>query len=212
MTEIGIGVVAESNSATEVGPFVVTQDFGSRGDYVPQLLGVVIDDADGDRFYDIGEGLGGVSITAVGLAGTFVTQSWASGGYQMVLPAGSYTVTFSGGLLDVRVASYTVTLSGSNAKLDAFAADAQLPIEPPVDLTGDEFANELLGASGNDVLRGLGGNDSLNGNDGSDTLDGGLGDDFLFGGAAEADLRDVIYGGGGNDSIDGGWGNDSLLG
>ena len=212
LTEVGMSVIAETDSATEVGPFLVTQDFGTRRDYVPQLLGVVINDADGDRFYDIGEGLGGVSVTAVGQAGRFVTQSWASGGYQMELPAGSYTVTFSGGGLQSREASYSVTIAGSNVKLDGFATDAVAPSVPSVDLTGGATADVLRGAEGNDRLIGLGGNDTLYGGDGTDTLDGGLDDDFIFGGSSAADLRDVIYGGDGNDSIDGGAGNDELNG
>jgi Ca2+-binding RTX toxin-like protein len=212
LTEIGIGVIAETNPETEVGPYVVTQDLGSRPGYQPQLLGVVIDDADGDRFYDIGEGLGGISVTAVGQAGRFVTQSWASGGYQMELPAGSYTVTFSGGALQSREASYSVTIAGSNVKLDGFAADAVAPSVSSVDLIGRDTADVLRGAEGNDRLVGLGGNDTLYGGDGTDTLDGGLGDDFIFGGSTVADLRDVIYGGDGNDSIDGGAGNDELNG
>lgn len=69
LAEIGIGVIAETDSTTNVGPYVVTQDFGRRPDYKPQLLGVVIDDADGDRFYDIGEGLGGITVTATATAG-----------------------------------------------------------------------------------------------------------------------------------------------
>ena len=31
LTEVGIGVVADNSASTDVGPYVVTQDFGSYG-------------------------------------------------------------------------------------------------------------------------------------------------------------------------------------
>ncbi len=207
LTEIGIAALAEADAATDVGPWLITQDMGTRSDYAAQLLGVVIDDQDGDQFYDIGEGLGGVTVTATGTAGIFVTETWDAGGYQMVLPAGSYTVTFSGGGLD-GVIQASVTLGEENVKLDARADETAIAR----DLTGTAADEALWGGTGNDVLRGLGGNDSLYGGDGADTLEGGAGDDFLFGGASAADLRDLIYGGDGNDRAEGGSGNDALNG
>lgn len=135
-TEVGISALAETDPATSVGPYVVTQNFGAPRTAGPnQLLGVVIDDADGDRFYDIGEGLGGVTVTAVGGAGTFTTTTWASGGYQMALDAGTYTVTFSGGEL-AGVAEYVATIGLENVKLDGFAQDVQ-------DLSAFVFADGL---------------------------------------------------------------------
>ena len=58
-------------------------------------------------------------------------------------------------------------------------------------LSGDKFADEILGGEGNDTLNGLFGNDSLNGDEGNDSLNGGLGDDTFRGGAGE----DTIDGG-----------------
>jgi hypothetical protein len=55
-------VVAEGDLGTDVGPQLITQDLGSRFGYQAQFVGVVINDADGDNFYDIGEGLSGVSV------------------------------------------------------------------------------------------------------------------------------------------------------
>lgn len=122
--DIGISALAETDGATRVGPWVVTQNFGAI--YVSNpalLLGVFLDDGDGDRFYDIGEGLGGITVTATGSAGEFSTTTWESGGYQMELPAGSYSVQFSGGVLD-GVAQYDVIIGSENVKLDGFVADA----------------------------------------------------------------------------------------
>ena len=53
---------------------------------------------DGDHFYDVGEGLGGVTVTATSTTGqAYTTTTWASGGYDLALPTGTYTVAFSGG-------------------------------------------------------------------------------------------------------------------
>ena len=178
-TEVGIGVLAENNPATSVGPWVVTQDFGSRRGAGVELLGVVIADADGDRFYDIGEGLGGVTVsaTAAGGGGRIATTTWASGGYQLDLTPGSWTVTFSGGGLN-GIITRDVTIDGQNQKLDALAADARpadalaaAPVDPHLIvgtlaadlLTGGAAAETLVGLAGADLLQGLGGDDRLNG-------------------------------------------------
>ena len=64
-------------------------------------------------------------------------------------------------------------------------------------LRGDDAANGIWGAAGNDLIVGRGGNDYLNAHIGRDTLDGGAGDDTLHGGG-DADTfvfnagRDVI--------------------
>lgn len=50
LTEVGMAMFAETDPSTSVGPFLITQNFGARWDYVPQLLGVVIHDADNDPF------------------------------------------------------------------------------------------------------------------------------------------------------------------
>ena len=96
------------------------------------------------------------------------------------------------------------------------------------DAEGDRLSGieNLLGGSGNDVLRGNGdanllqgnaGKDSLSGGAGNDTLDGGLGDDSLSADAGDDSLagqdgHDSMWGGAGNDSLEGGAGNDSLEG
>lgn len=115
--EAGVSYIPETAPATSVGPFVVTHNFANRSDYAPQLIGVVIADRDGDDFYDVGEGLGGVTIQAKGTAGTFTTTSWDAGGYQIALPSGTYDVTYTqtGGATQTR----TVAIGTSNVKVDA---------------------------------------------------------------------------------------------
>lgn len=84
-------------------------------------------------------------------------------------------------------------------------------------LSGNIFANRLIGRNGDDTLNGFRGNDSLfggNGEDelfggsGNDLLDGGNGNDYLSGGTG----NDTMNGRSGNDIMEGDAGNDHLLG
>jgi serralysin len=152
-TEVGLDITTETNSATGVGTLVSTQDFGTRFNYSPQLLGVAFRDGDSDRFYDAGEGLGNVTVTARGTAGTFTTTTFGSGGYQMVLPAGSYTVTFSGGGLS-QSSSLSVVMGTSNTKLDFNAAAVTLP-------TGTAGRDTFTATSSNDNFNGAGDIDTV---------------------------------------------------
>lgn len=116
-TEVGIDVTPDSNPNTQVGPLVVTEDFGSRFNYAPQILGVVFSDANGDNFYEAGEGVGGVTVTIKGAGGTFTTTTWSSGGYELAVPAGSYSVTFSGGSLH-STKIFQTSIASANVKID----------------------------------------------------------------------------------------------
>jgi len=117
--EIGISMVAESSPSTSVGPWVVTQDFGaplySSNAF---LLGVVYDDADENGRYGSTEGLGGVTIEISTATNTYTTTSMTAGGYQLQLPAGTYTVTAYGGRLDGRIVRTGVVVGSSNVKVD----------------------------------------------------------------------------------------------
>ncbi|CUH82626.1 CAP domain-containing protein [Tropicibacter naphthalenivorans] len=213
-TEVGLSWTQDSDPSTEVGPFLTTQHFGTTWSYAPKLLGVVIDDADGDAFYDVGEGLGGVTVQAVGSAGTFTTTSWAAGGYQMALPDGVYTVTFSGGALLGEV-TQSVTISGENAKLDARAQDAVILTGQT--LTGGDTDDVLSGGLGNDTADAGRGNDLLDMGEGADNVWADGGDDTVYGGAGNDTIRggresDLLYGDAGDDSIVGQRNADTLHG
>lgn len=215
-TEVGISAIAETDPATTVGPQVVTQNFGTRGDYRPQLVGVVIDDADGDAAYDMGEGLGGIEITATSGSISYTTTSWGSGGYQMVLPAGTYSLSFVDSQLGV-IDTGTVTIGSENVKFDGI-----LELNHPI--AGTAGDDRLVGTSGDDVLQGFAGDDTLRGDGGADTLWSGDGDDLAYGGTG-GDLigagigndtvwagsdNDVLYGGSGDDVLGGGPGDDEI--
>lgn len=114
-SEIGVGYDYGSYRGYDGSTFV-TEMFSDRGD--TYLTGVVIEDGDNDRFYDIGEGQGAVRITATAADGKmFTTSSWDAGGYTLKLPAGTYNVRFEGGDLDAPY-STTVTIGSENVKLD----------------------------------------------------------------------------------------------
>lgn len=94
---------------------VVTEKFSN--DSQTYLTGVVIDDADGDDFYDLGEGQGDVKITVWNDDDVYATSTWASGGYSLALDSGTYNVRFEGGDLDTAYET-EVTIGSQNVKLD----------------------------------------------------------------------------------------------
>ncbi|MCD6048635.1 MAG: SCP-like extracellular [Verrucomicrobia bacterium] len=90
--EIGVGIYEGVNGP--VGPQLVTQDFARSQADLPLLSGVVYHDLNSNVFYDLGEGLGGVSVQVTGAQFYAITAT--SGGYTIPLPGnGNYTVTFT---------------------------------------------------------------------------------------------------------------------
>lgn len=205
-TEVGISIIEETDLSTAVGRYVVTQDFGRRSAYSAQFLGVVIDDTDNDDFYDIGEGMGGITVTLDDGSATHTTTTWDSGGWQIDVPAGTYTITFSGGALTGTIVK-TATIGTANVKVDAEASEAMVVTVADTFVGGAEDDN-FAGGDGNDNLSGGGGNDYLYGQDDDDILDGGEGQDRLYGGNG----NDLILGGAGNDYISANGGEDSVNG
>lgn len=112
--EIGIGVV--NGSDVNVGPQLVTQDFGTpRGD--PSFgTGVAFYDLNSNDFYDVGEGISGLKVVISGNGQSCLTAD--GGGWVVPIPSNqaSRTVTFSDlGMNQTR----TLTVSaGKNAKSD----------------------------------------------------------------------------------------------
>jgi serralysin len=176
LREVGIGLQSgEYRGGTAA---MVTEVFGRQGG--PAILtGVAFEDADGDKTYDPGEGLGGVSVKVTGNGGSFTTQTMATGGYQLDLAAGSWTVTFSGnGVSQTR----QITMGTQNLKLDASGTGtAPAPVPEPdslLDLPHSRAsATTKLGTSGSDRLYGTDGHDLIDGWGGRDYLSGGRGDD-----------------------------------
>ena len=95
--EVGLGIIEENNPNTKVGSEVVTQHFGFRSTGTNEwLLGVAFRDFNDDDFYSVGEGLSAVTVNISG-AGGFNTsvQTGLAGGYQALVPQGTYSVSFS---------------------------------------------------------------------------------------------------------------------
>jgi hypothetical protein len=115
-TEIGIGVADKKPGGT--ANKVVTQNLARPANPQQQILGVVFDDRDGDRFYTPGEGSGGVTvqITKRESGETREVQTWSTGGYQLPVERGNYTVEakVSGRATDVQ----NVTVTRENVKVD----------------------------------------------------------------------------------------------
>ncbi len=135
--EIGIGAIAgefTSNSGRTFNALMTTQNFAKSGNNV-FLTGVAFDDAvTDDDFYTVGEGLGGINVTATNSNGqTFSTTTYGSGGYQLALEAGTYEIDFTGGNLGQTV-ERTVTVSNRNVKLDLATdqLEAASPANPPI--------------------------------------------------------------------------------
>lgn len=133
------------------------------------LTGVAYDDADGDAFYDLGEGTGGLGFAAGGAT----ASTWAAGGYVLELVASdatAVTITTASGTIRA-----TVDLSAGNVKLDLVngtdlhssgnltlgdgATSARLLGAAGLELTGNAADNTLMGGQGDDTIEGGGGTD-----------------------------------------------------
>ena len=192
----------------------VTEDFARSGSSV-FLTGVAFDDKDGDHFYDVGEQLGGLTLTAVSSTGaTYTTTTYGSGGYDLALPPATYTVTFSGP--GIETTTMQATIGSKNVKLDLIdpptGSSEPPPSEPPPPasnvIAGTASGETLNGTAGADTIQGLGGDDRLYGQSGNDRLEGGSGRDYLYGSTGD----DALLGGDGNDRLYGGAGSDVLTG
>ena len=117
--EAGIGIVKGFNDAgyEDVGPMIITQNFAApKDDNLCFITGVAYHDLNGNRFYDIGEGLPGIKFSAPS-AGHFAVTS-RSGGYS--IPTwwnGLYAVTMDSSLTGHKL--FWVPISNNqNEKLD----------------------------------------------------------------------------------------------
>ncbi len=233
--EIGAGLA--TGSFQGYNTLMGTEDFATSGSSV-FLTGVVYNDSavTKDNFYTPGEGLTGVTISAKNSSTNAVLSatSWSSGGYSLALPAGTYTVTASGGTLGGSVTYNNVVIDTQNVKkdftpamLDPFAtiSNGKLTIvgttgvdSIDVQLSGNAYTvtrnatATTLSASGVtsiDVYA-YDGDDYINIGPGvlGCYVDAGAGNDYIQGG----DNPDTITAGAGKDRVHGGLGNDRLNG
>lgn len=141
--EIGIGVLNGDYQGWNA--VMATHNFATSGSSI-FLTGVAFQDGVvDDDFYSVGEGLGGITVEATRLwdQQTFTTTTFDSGGYQLALNPGTYSVTFSGAQLSQNT-TQTVTIGTENVKLDlqldtpAIQQISSIPVVLP-DLSGAYF-------------------------------------------------------------------------
>lgn len=120
--EIGVGVTLGTNGG--VGPQLVTQDFGRRSSSPTFGTGVAYYDLNANDFYDLGEGIAGLTVNVNGAS--YYCTSAIGGGWVVPVPtsAATRTVTFSG--LNMNQTASLVVPSSTNAK-----ADLKLTYAPP---------------------------------------------------------------------------------
>lgn len=91
-----VGLATLQGDYQNFDSLLVTEKFAASGSDI-FLTGVAFDDlVEDDAFYTVGEGLGGVEITAIRQSDgqAFSTTTTASGGYQLALDPGQYAVSF----------------------------------------------------------------------------------------------------------------------
>lgn len=237
--EIGSGIA--EGDFTGFNVMINVDDFAtSTGNSF--LTGVAYTDSSSNNLYTPGEQMSGVTVLAIRNSDNaqFSTTTWASGGYTLQLPAGSYTVWGHGGTLGGWVKYDNVTISTQNVKRDfrpdfvnsSTGPDSNPPSNPPSSFatkTGSVLS--IQGTSGNDtftlsVASGILsivrngetatftastiGSISLSAGDGSDTVTVGAG--VIACTLMGGNGNDTIYGSGGSDKIYGNDGDDYLQG
>jgi Ca2+-binding RTX toxin-like protein len=192
--EIGVGF--ETGVYKGYHSAMLTENFAKTGGN-PFLTGVAFDDKDGDRVYDVGEALGGVTVTVTvtntSTGQVLSTQAGIAGGYELELAAGTYKVTFVATGFSSQTS--TVTIGSKNVKADWIDPAAAGTPTPAPTIKGTDGSNSYNGTTGNDSYDGLAGNDTIRGQGGNDNLIGGSGHDFIYGGIG----LDTLTGGTGSD-------------
>ncbi len=202
--EVGIGIETGvfTSRGSDFNASMATQNFARTGTEA-LLTGVIYDDQDGDNFYSIGEGVGGVTISAAGPAGTFFAESYDAGGYSMTLPPGTYTVRLAGPGIDA-IVSTQIVIDDENVRVAYDTLDERLEADnsasPPaaVEITGSEDDDIIESNVPDALIYGLAGDDIIRGGAGNDQIFAGPGDDLIH--------MDF-----GNDAIDGGAGLDTAV-
>jgi Ca2+-binding RTX toxin-like protein len=143
--------------------------------------------------------------TLLGLAGDDVLIGGSGDDIYHIENAGDVVMEAPGDVRD-RVAAYVSYALGAGAEIE-IVETITLSDTTPINLTGNEFGqlmignagiNTLIGNGGDDVLKGLGGNDTLIGGAGHDMLYGGLGNDTYF---IDAQDQVIELAGEGNDRV-----------
>ncbi|HEY7884940.1 MAG TPA: hypothetical protein VIC08_08355, partial [Cellvibrionaceae bacterium] len=101
---------------------MITQKFARSGSSY-FVTGVIYNDGNSNNFYDVGEGLGGITINVGGNS----TNTNNSGAYSIARSNGTYTVTVAGSAIPEPV-SEEIIVSGSNIKFDVIVSGGSVSI------------------------------------------------------------------------------------
>ena len=121
---------------------MVAEEFGYNTGGNPYVTGVVYSDTVvDDDFFSIGESESGVRITAIDSQGvSYWTLSGPSGGYSLEVPAGTYIVAASGGVLDETMIVTNVVVGDENVKVDFDTSTSEQHAQDIVGFnSGEEF-------------------------------------------------------------------------
>jgi hypothetical protein len=104
---------------------MLTQNFARSGsNYF--LTGVIYNDSNNNEFYDVGEGLNGITITINGRS----YPVFNSGAYSIPLVNGNYELSITGDALGAPV-YYSAHISNQNRKLDLIKTGNNLTVVSP---------------------------------------------------------------------------------
>lgn len=152
--EVGVGVIfgAKTNNVTGkiVGPQLVTQNFASSNAGHAFVTGVAYYDRNGNDLYDLGEGIGGLTVNVDG--STFHAVTASSGGYTVPVPTADATraVTFTG--LGANGGGDAVIAGGANVKVDFKPAYTEPELTGPdsasISGSADYTFDAVIGATG----------------------------------------------------------------
>jgi hypothetical protein len=139
LTNVGLAMVPENDSNTQVGPLVFSGAYcqAGTGDHNRFLVGTVWNDLDMDNEYDEGEGLAGVTVTPD--SGTYFAITGDAGGYAIPIEAtGTYSVTFSGGGMGPGSVVRTVDVGADSVLLDLKTDGTNVGVDTDGDGVPDE--------------------------------------------------------------------------
>jgi uncharacterized protein YkwD len=122
--EMGAGIV--SGGFNTFNAVMLTTDFAYSGN-TSFITGVAYNDTvTSDNLYTPGEAIGGATITArrIGSGESYTTTTFASGGYNLGVPAGKYVVAASGPGFAIPLRYPKVDAGSENVKRDFRPADA----------------------------------------------------------------------------------------
>ena len=146
--QAGMGFAAVTyEPANAFGPYVNAQELIGLGVTGPLITGAVFQDRNGSGWYDAGEGLSGVRLTFSGPAGQFATSGMTAGGYTQQVPAGTYTVTASGGGMRFPITKTNVVVGAHNVWLNFLYDPSEVPPDARESNNTQGTATVLTGAS-----------------------------------------------------------------